>query len=116
MALSLEAYGHSAHAQKLYLELISQENSGRGVGLKLSSFELELWEGRWIECARQLAQWPLLADLGKASKQQDLSVEVRAGYLAKCLLLFWGVNSTRTLCSTILRPRFNQHATKPKMA
>ena len=75
VALSLEAYGHAATAQKLYLELITQENSGRGVGKKLSSFELELWETRWVECARQLAQWPLLCDFSRSVKQHELTME-----------------------------------------
>ena len=75
VALSLEAYGHFGLAQKLYLELITQENSGRGVGLKLSSFELELWEARWADCARQLSQWPLLADFSRSAKQHGLTLE-----------------------------------------
>ncbi len=75
VALSLEAYGHAATAQKLYLELITQENSGRGVGKKLSSVELELWETRWVECARQLAQWPLLCDFSRSVKQHELTME-----------------------------------------
>jgi transformation/transcription domain-associated protein len=79
VALSLDAYGHAADAQRLYLELMAQEESaGGGVGLKLSSFELELWEQRWVAAAKELGQWLVLADLAKANRQPALALDAAA--------------------------------------
>jgi len=93
VALSLETYGHSAEAQSLLLELMAQEeetssaaagggsgssSTSGGVGLKLSGFELELWESRWVSAARELGQWPVLEDLSKATNRPECALESAA--------------------------------------
>ena len=92
VALSLETYGYSAEAQSLLLELMAQEDDATsstaagggmsstsgGVGLKLSGFELELWESRWVSAARELGQWPVLEDLSKATNRPECALESAA--------------------------------------
>ena len=96
-ALSLEAYGAPLEAQTAFFELIQREamsgagrasgagtgggggggSSGAGVGSfrGLPQFELETWEERWIECTRQLSQWPILAEFASATAHPELALE-----------------------------------------
>jgi len=95
-ALSLEMYGRVLEAQQAFFELIQREAfhghgvGGRGGGLGggmggggaasasfrgLAQFELELWEERWIECSKQLNQWPTLGEFAASTVHPELALE-----------------------------------------
>lgn len=86
-ALSLEMYGKVLEAQQAFYELIQRDalggrggGAGGGVGgttsfRGLAQFELELWEERWIECSKQLSQWPTLGEFAASTKHPELALE-----------------------------------------
>ncbi|KAG5177723.1 hypothetical protein JKP88DRAFT_189050 [Tribonema minus] len=72
LCLALESSGFVRQAQRAYMECIRAEAAG---GAQAQVPELELWENRWVECARQLGQWPVLGDFAAQLQYPDLLLE-----------------------------------------
>ncbi|KAJ1619498.1 FAT domain-containing protein, partial [Pavlovales sp. CCMP2436] len=67
-ALSHEQYGQWVRAQTLYVDAMRRAQLGE---LSAGKAELSLWEGRWVQCVRQLNQWEALRDYVRAVPQHQ---------------------------------------------
>lgn len=74
-ALALEAHGKIADAQKAYYKLMN-EHVQAGHVRKASKFETQLWEHRWVECAKHLGQWSILREFAKSTQDSRLLMNV----------------------------------------
>jgi len=72
-ALSYEQQGLYELAQTSYEGAMSkardQNNNGRLDPRLLS--EYQLWENRWVRCAKELGQWDILIEFGKTKAQSN---------------------------------------------
>ncbi|XP_065666832.1 transformation/transcription domain-associated protein isoform X3 [Hydra vulgaris] len=72
-ALSFELQGLFEHAQTSYESAMSkareQSNNSRLDPRLLS--EYQLWEDRWVRCAKELGQWDVLIEFGKSKAQSN---------------------------------------------
>ena len=72
-ALSYEQQGLFELAQTSYEAVMSkardQSNSGRLDPRLLA--EYQLWENRWIRCAKELGQWDILIEFGESKAQNN---------------------------------------------
>jgi len=73
LAISLESFGHIAKAQQMMLHLLSCENPDNDVVTK--PFDLEQWQSRWIESAKELSQWDALSTYAKDVGNVELALE-----------------------------------------
>jgi hypothetical protein len=73
LAISLESFGHIAKAQQMMLHLLSCENPDNEIVTK--AFDLEQWQSRWIESAKELSQWDALSTYAKDVGNVELALE-----------------------------------------
>ena len=89
--LALQAYDLQAEAQTTLFRSMSGAVQGQGktasgddlgVGdaeaTAKSPLELEMWEERWLESARSLSQWDIVAEYGESAGMLDVCVEAAA--------------------------------------
>jgi transformation/transcription domain-associated protein len=74
-AIAFEIHGKIKEAQQIHFNAITRAHSGQIPRDKLCNFEMALWEGRWVNCARQLGQWPLLSEFARAVNHPDMILE-----------------------------------------
>jgi hypothetical protein len=72
-ALSLEQRGSWQRAADAYYLAMELEMSGAIASVPAA--ETSLWEQRWIDCARRLNQWDLLAEYAQQVGATDLAIE-----------------------------------------
>lgn len=81
-ALSYEQQGLFELAQTSYEGAMAkardQNNSGRLDPRLLS--EYQLWENRWVRCAKELGQWDVLIEFGKTKAQSNQFIVLESSW------------------------------------
>eukprot|EP00026_Physarum_polycephalum_P000015 Phypoly_transcript_00015.p1 GENE.Phypoly_transcript_00015~~Phypoly_transcript_00015.p1 ORF type:complete len:3639 (+),score=586.09 Phypoly_transcript_00015:159-11075(+) len=70
--LVLEQHDFWQSAQEVYYAVMSK---GLGGSVRTSKQESDLWEERWIACAKRLHQWDVLVDFARSQNNIDLLAE-----------------------------------------
>jgi transformation/transcription domain-associated protein len=77
-ALVLEQHGMWHRAQEVFFNAMQNAQLGLSPltsGQVASQKDVELWETHWIECAKRLTQWDLLADYARINSLPELLAE-----------------------------------------
>eukprot|EP01122_Echinamoeba_exundans_P011722 TRINITY_DN4764_c0_g1_i1.p1 TRINITY_DN4764_c0_g1~~TRINITY_DN4764_c0_g1_i1.p1 ORF type:complete len:3997 (-),score=987.45 TRINITY_DN4764_c0_g1_i1:701-11338(-) len=77
-ALVLEQHGMWHRAQEVFFNAMQNAQLGLSPltsGQVASQRDIELWETHWIECAKRLTQWDLLADYARINSLPELLAE-----------------------------------------
>lgn len=84
IALSLENYGYEELSQRVLWKALREYNYLKGQDKNvaptdvLSSMELETWETRWVESAKNLSQWDLLYPYSEKLNISHVAIECAA--------------------------------------
>ena len=74
-ALSLDTYGLTEEAVKEFAELIDLVDAPAGSELEPSSFEMDVWEERWVLLQKELCQSDVVSEYASASESPLLRLE-----------------------------------------
>lgn len=75
IGLTFEQFQLWKFAQDTYKNVMIKVQEGIYKSEKLSITEINLWERHWINCAKRLGQWDLLADYARSTSSPDLVAE-----------------------------------------
>jgi len=73
VGLSLVQHGHWQKAQDTFFKGIQLATAGQAPGV--SKTEMCLWETQWLNAAKQLNQWDLIADFSRTVEHSELMVQ-----------------------------------------